>query len=187
MLLLAIPGSLRAASTNRILLRAAARLVPDGTVVELYGGLGGLPLFDPDLDTDEPPVAVAALRKAVGAADGLLISAPEYAHGIAGPMKNALDWLVRSTEFPFKPVALFNASPRATHALGHMREVLVTMSARIVEAASITVPLGGRQVDTDGLLADPYLADPLRTALARLVEDIRSFNGQAGDGILNKA
>lgn len=176
MRLLAISGSLRARSSNTILLEAAARLAPAGTAVGFYRDLGGLPHFNPDLDTDDPPPSVRALRRAVEAADGLLISSPEYAHGMAGTMKNALDWLVRSLEFPFKPVVLLNASQRSAHAWTQMREVLLTMSARFVDEASITVPLGGRTLDADGLVADPDLAEPLRAAMALFVAAIATHD-----------
>src|SRR5437764_1175741 len=96
--ILAISGSLRAVSSNTALLRAAAALAPEGVEVELYGGLGDLPHFNPDLDDpdhkDREPAAVTDLRARVRSADGLLIAAPEYAHGVPGAMKNALDWLV---------------------------------------------------------------------------------------------
>src|SRR5262245_30526458 len=106
MRLLGISGSLRAASSNTAALRAAALLSPEGVSVEIYDGIGDLPHFNPDLDEDEPPPAVARFRGLVGAADGLLISSPEYAHGMPGTMKNALDWLVASREIVGKPVAL---------------------------------------------------------------------------------
>src|SRR4029077_14986764 len=77
--LLAISGSLRAASTNAALLEAAARLVPRGMIIDSYDGLANLPHFNPDLDTDTPPPAVALWRGDVGISDGLLISTPEYA------------------------------------------------------------------------------------------------------------
>jgi chromate reductase, NAD(P)H dehydrogenase (quinone) len=172
MRLLAISGSLRRASSNTTLLRAAALLAPDGVSVHLYGGLADLPAFNPDLDTDAPPQPVADLRRCVGEADGLIISSPEYAHGIAGALKNALDWLVRSVEFPFTPVAIFNASPRATHAPAQLREVLVTMSARLVASAAVTLPLSGRIIDERQVAGEPQLADPLRVALAQFVAAI---------------
>ena len=80
--LLAFSGSLRKASTNTVLLGAAALLAPDGMTIEIYDGLAGLPHFNPDLDVDPLPASVADLRARVGAADGLLFSSPEYARGV---------------------------------------------------------------------------------------------------------
>ncbi len=172
MRILAISGSLRAVSANSAVLRAAALVAPAGMELLLYGGLGALPLFNPDLDTEAPPESVQALRRAVGQADGLLISSPEYAHGIAGALKNALDWLVSSLEFAGKPVALLNCSPRAVHAEAQLREVLATMAARLVPEASIALPLLGRNLEAAGIAADPVLSAHLRAALFNFADAI---------------
>jgi chromate reductase len=182
MRLLAISGSLRAVSSHTALLRAAAALAPEGVEVEMYGGLGGLPHFNPDLEGREPP-SVTDLRARVRAADGLLISSPEYAHGVPGALKNLLDWLVGGAEFINVPVALLNASPRATHAQASLAETLATMSGRIVAEASIAVPLQGRGLDEHAIAADPELAGAVRGALhafARAIEAMRAEPGGAG-------
>lgn len=108
------------------------------------------------------------LRNAIGTAQGLLISSPEYARGVAGALKNALDWLVSSTEFPGKPVALINASQRATHADAALRLTLKTMSANLVDDASIMLPLLGRNLDASGIAADANLSSQLALALHNL-------------------
>jgi NAD(P)H-dependent FMN reductase len=92
MRVLAICGSLRPKSSNRAVLRAAARLAPPVFDIVPYEGLAGLPWFNPDLDGERPPEPVLALRREIGACAGLLISSPEYARGVSGVMKNALDW-----------------------------------------------------------------------------------------------
>jgi NAD(P)H-dependent FMN reductase len=168
--LLAVSGSLRAVSTNTTLLKAAMRLAPAGMVVELFEGLGELPHFNPDLDTDPLPAAVAAWRARVTASDGLLISSPEYARGIPGSLKNAFDWLVSDTEFAGKPVAFFHASERAVASQAALRLVLETMSARVVEEATITVPLLGRQTDVDSLLHDAAVTGRIAVALSAYAE-----------------
>ena len=102
----AITGSLRAVSSNTALLEAAAALAPPGMEIAVFRRLGDLPLFNPDLDGEghAPPSEVAALRAQVASAGGVIISSPEYAHGVPGAMKNALDWLVSYPEFAGKPV-----------------------------------------------------------------------------------
>ncbi|HVW70367.1 MAG TPA: NADPH-dependent FMN reductase, partial [Steroidobacteraceae bacterium] len=162
--LLAISGSLRAASSNTSILRAAQLLAPAGMVIEHYVDLGSLPHFNPDLES-APPAAVVELRERVGQAAGLLISCPEYARGIPGSFKNALDWLVGSLTFPGKAVALINTSPRASAAQAALRLVLTTMSARIIEEASITVDLLSRRLDARAIAADPELARTLGDSL----------------------
>jgi NAD(P)H-dependent FMN reductase len=170
MRVLAISGSLRAASTNSRLLRAAAAVAPDGVDVEIFAGLGDLPHFNPDLDGEESvaPPAVAALRASVGRADALLFSTPEYAHGVPGVLKNALDWLVSSPEIIAKPVAIVNASARSTYADASLRETLRVMSTQIVEPASITISLDGRRLDEAQMVADGEVGEALRRVLAAL-------------------
>lgn len=169
--ILAIAGSLRAASINAALCRAAVRLAPPGTRVTVFAGLGDLPLFNPDLEA-RVPLAVQALREAVGRSHALLIASPEYAHGISGPMKNALDWLVSFEGTVGKPVALFNASPRAHHADEALREVLLTMSARVVPGASPTLPLLGGCTTEDAMLGDPAVARAIQAALNQLAAQV---------------
>jgi len=151
---------------------AARHLAPPGVVIELFGGIGKLPFFNSDLESEQLPQQVAAFRSAIGAADGLLISSPEYARGVSGVMKNALDWLVGSQEFPGKPVALINTSPRATDALAALTLTLETMSSVIVRDASITLPLLGTANDAESIAANPELAEPLRHAIAKFVSAI---------------
>lgn len=167
---MAISGSLRATSPNSRVVEALAQLAAPGGEVDIYRGLQDLPYFNLDLDTESPPAAVAELRRRVGACDGLVICSPEYAHGVAGVLKNGLDWLVPSVEFPGKAVALINASPNAHHAQAHLRETLTVMSARMIEPASIALPLQGRSLSVAAIIGDDALAGALRRALAALAD-----------------
>jgi len=173
MLILAISGSLRRQSSNSTALQAALRLAPPIMRIELYAALGELPFFNPDLDNEDAPPAVQAFRQRIGAADGLLICSPEYARGVAGVLKNALDWLVSSLEFPDKPVAIINTSQRATHADAALRLTLQTMSARLVGNTSTVLPLQGRSLDAEAIIADTALAAIVRSALGELAELVR--------------
>lgn len=167
MKILAISGSLRAASANTRVVEALAYLAGPEVVVSVYRGLGDLPLFNPDLE-DLLPVAVADLRRAVGEADALVICSPEYAHGVAGPMKNALDWLVPSVDFPGIAAAVINAAPHAHHAVVQLRGTLQVMSARVVDAACVSLAMPGRAETSDAIATIPDLAGPLRAALLEL-------------------
>jgi chromate reductase, NAD(P)H dehydrogenase (quinone) len=178
MKIIAISGSLRAASHNTSVLHAARRLAPAGVEIVLFEGIGNFPFFNSDLEGERLPEVVARFRTAIGGADGLLISSPEYARGVSGVMKNALDWLVGGHEFPGKPVALINTSPRATHALESLTITLETMSAQLVKDASITLPLLGTSNDADSIAANPEFAGLLRDALERFAGAIRA---RAGD------
>ncbi|HJV63790.1 MAG TPA: NADPH-dependent FMN reductase [Albitalea sp.] len=171
MKVLAISGSLREASINSALCRAAARLAPRDMHVTVFGGLGSLPLFNPDLEA-APPAAVQAFRMAVGDASALLIASPEYAHGISGPMKNALDWLVSFEGTVGKPIALVNTSPRARHAVEALREVLRTMSTHVVAAASPAIALLGACTTEQAMVDSPEVSRAIRSALGALASHL---------------
>lgn len=169
MKLLAIAGSIRATSSNAALVRATARLAPPGAAVEVYDGLAQLPHFTPDLDVEPLPRPVAALRAAIGACDGLVIATPEYAHGMPGSLKNALDWLVSATEPIDLPVLLISASPSgAAHAHAQFSEVLRTMNLRLVDGGAHV--FSRAKLDAAGEVADERLLAAVRRGLAQLVE-----------------
>ena len=144
---LAISGSLRAASSNTALLRALAARAPNDVEIEVCDLIGALPIFNPDLEGERTPAPVIALAQKVHAADGLIIACPEYAHGIPGGLKNALDWLVSRDEIPFKPVMLAHASHRGQFVLEALSEVLQTMSLDVVDAAFLKIPLLGKSME----------------------------------------
>ncbi len=171
--ILAMSGSLRAASTNSALIAASQALAPADVTVRIYTGLARLPAFNPDRDSAQEP-AVRDLLAEAEAADGLLIACPEYARGIPGAFKNALDWLVGSTNFAGKPVALWNASPRAGDAQAALALVLTTMALPIIEAASLSLPLLGTHLSGAEIAADPMMADEIRRALGAFAAAIAS-------------
>ena len=170
--LLAMSGTLRAASSNAALLEAARLLAPPEIAVVAYDGLGTLPHFNPDLDVEPLPPAVVDLRRQIGASDGLLISCPEYARGIPGAFKNALDWLVSGFEMPGKSVALFNASPRASEAQAALQLVLRTIAARVIDEASLTLPLLAKDMDARAIAADSTMAPMIVAALEAMARAI---------------
>ncbi len=165
---LRISGSLRGASSNTALVRVAARLAPVGVEVSIYRELADIPPFSPDLDTDVVPGAVSRFRAALQTSDAILISSPEYAHGVSGVLKNALDWVVSSGELIDKAIAVINASARATHAHASLCETLATISGRVVEDASVTIPLAAAALDADGNLSDARLLASLTSAIQAL-------------------
>lgn len=174
MSILALSGSLRRASYNSVALEALHALAPESVEIEIFGGVGDIPLFNPDLEENLPP-AVTALKTALARADGLILASPEYAHGISGVMKNALDWLVSGEEFVNLPVALINTSPRASNAQAALREVVTTMSGIIVDEACVAVPLLGSGLDTGGVLANPAISASLREGLFRFCRAIEAL------------
>jgi chromate reductase len=128
----AISGSLRANSSNTALLRSIAAGAPDGVHVEVFSGLESIPAFNPDRESETWPHAVEAFRTGVREADVVAISTPEYAHGVPGVLKNALDWLVGSGEFYEKPVGLLKVSERGAYAHASLKETLAIMGTKLV-------------------------------------------------------
>ena len=167
---LAISGSLRAGSLNTEVLRACSILAPPSIHVTMFDGLASLPHFNPDLDVQGVvlPAGVEDFRSQIGDADALLISSPEYAHGVPGSLKNALDWLVSSSEMLYKPIGLLNISPRSTHAYTSLLEILRTMSTLLIPGALVELPLTRSMVSAERIAANPEIADRLCSALSSL-------------------
>lgn len=174
MKILGISGSLRAGSSNTSLLRAAAAIAPAPLEINLYEGLGTLPHFNPDFDREPFSDAVTNFRVALRSSAGVLISCPEYAHGVPGVLKNALDWLVASGELYEKPVALFNASPRGTYAQASLTETLAVMTARLIPEASLTLALSPNDASPERIVADAQLAKQIRGALVEFSQAIEA-------------
>ena len=174
MRLLAISGSLRAGSYNTALAEATADVAPDGVEVEIFDGLGELPLFDADLDGDEHP-AVRHLRDSIAAADAVLFVTPEYNGSIPGVLKNAVDWASRPRDdaaLRNKTVAVAGASTGRYGALWaqqDLRRVLGVAGARVVcpelpvgRARDVCDPTGGPSA---------LVVERLRTHVAELLRE----------------
>jgi len=171
--IVAISGSLRAGSSNSALIKAAIAVAPKGIEWGVYQQLGDLPHFSPDLDVDPPPAPVARLRAFIASAQAVLICTPEYAHGVPGSLKNALDWLVSSGELSGKPVALFVASPGGQWARASLIQTLEVIEARVIAEAGLSIPNARKRIDPQGNLIDPSLGDALKAKLDALISSVR--------------
>jgi NAD(P)H-dependent FMN reductase len=143
--------------------------------IVIFEGLGDLPHFNPDLDLDgaDQPPTVRDLRGLLAAADGVMISSPEYAHGVPGSLKNALDWLVSAGELVGKPVLLVNASPAGGEwAQASLVETLSVMSWNVLRDASLLAPFVRKKLEVSGS-ADPETEQTLRTSLDALAAAIQ--------------
>lgn len=173
MRVLGISGSLRSGSSNGAILRAVAAEAPGGMEFVVCDDIGLLPHFNPDLDHDPPPAAVTRFRQQLAAAAGFVVSTPEYAHGVPGALKNALDWLVSSGEIGHKPVVLINASPAGgEYAQNSLIETLTVMDALVLRDVSMRLPFGRNKLDANGDISDPDLARRFRVALTALAAAI---------------
>jgi chromate reductase len=171
---LALSGSLRQGSFNRLLLQAAQELAPSTMRLEIGASFAAIPLFDEDLETAcaGGPEPVARLRRAIVAADGLLIATPEYNQSIPGVLKNAIDWLSRPAPqevLAGKPVALIGASGGrwgTRLAQSALRQVLTATESIVMPAPALYAREAERLFDPQGKLVD----EPTRTALKSVIE-----------------
>jgi NAD(P)H-dependent FMN reductase len=169
--ILLLSGSLRAGSTNEAVLRTAQSVAPSvGVRAVPYGGLAGLPHFNPDDDTDPLPASVAVLRAAIEEAAGILVCTPEYAGTLPGSFKNLLDWTVGGTEICDKPAGWVNAAAqgRGRGAEDTLRTVLGYTGADIVERACVRLPVDRGTIDADGLIDDVQIRRQLGDLLRLL-------------------
>jgi chromate reductase, NAD(P)H dehydrogenase (quinone) len=175
MRILAVSGSLRESSYNTSLLRAAIEAAPDGVELELWEGLGDLPLYDEDLEADAPE-SVQRLREDWAAADAILFATPEYNGSVPGGLKNAIDWASRpklEAVLRNKTVAVVGASTGRFGALWaqqDLKRILGIAGARVV-GTEIPVPLAHERFDTEGRLLDGEVFEQLRLHLTTLASE----------------
>ncbi len=166
---LGVAGSLRKSSLNRALLRALRDELPAGVELDVFEGIGELPLFDADISYDPAPAAVTALKDALAGADGLVIATPEYNYSIPGVLKNALDWATRPmSTSPLRqlPVALMGAAAGMSgtiRAQYHLRQILVYTDCRVLAQPEIFVARAHERFDAEGRLTCDATRALLRT------------------------
>jgi chromate reductase, NAD(P)H dehydrogenase (quinone) len=176
MRVLGIPGSLRAASYNRSLLRAAQELAPAGMEIELFE-LADIPLYNADVEAQGDPDAVANFKRAIADADALLIATPEYNRGVPGVLKNAIDWASRppfASPLSYKVVALMGASTGVSgtaRAQGQLRDALSFPGAHVLDE-DVRVGEAYMRFDSEGRLVDGDARVAVRRLLDELVEAV---------------
>jgi chromate reductase, NAD(P)H dehydrogenase (quinone) len=163
--ILAIPGSTRRESSNGLLIQAITGIAGDRLDIRLFTGLADLPHFNPDLDADPLPSAVLQFRQALRQADGILICTPEYAMGLPGSLKNALDWTVSSMEFSGKPVAAITASLSGEKAHASLLDTLRIIEAK-VDDHELLISYIKTKVSNEGVIHH----EETRQAVAQLVD-----------------
>lgn len=141
MKILAISGSARTQSTNTALLHALANVAPPSIAIEVFAGVGDLPVFSPDREGDATPEIVQAFQHKIADAEGLIIASPEYVRTLPGGLKNAIDWLVSGEHVIGKPIALAHASHRGDDMLQTLRTVLCTISSNFNPGIFLRVPV----------------------------------------------
>ncbi len=182
---LGIAGSLRGASFNRGLIRAAIEAAPAGTSVVPYD-LAQIPMFNADVEADGDPQAVAVFKRAIAAADALLIATPEYNHCVPGVLKNAIDWAsrpARQSVLTGKPVAIMGASTGrggTARAQAHLRDGLAYTNGFVLPLPEVLVDFASEKFGEDGSLTDDETQGEVRDLLVSLATWTRRL-GREGD------
>lgn len=167
--ILGISGSLRQGSSGTILLDAFAQTLPATVSFEFYKALEFIPPFNPD---HQATLAVEELRKKVHNADAVVISTPEYAFGVPGVLKNALDWLVFTGEFNEKPVAAISSSSLSTggdKALASLLLTLAALGAHCDSQSALSIGSAGLKIH-EGLLKDSATFNSIKNLANRLLD-----------------
>ncbi len=173
MKILAISGSLRPQSSNTAILQAVVELATADVDIKIYDGIGNLSHFNPDLD--DGLASVIDWRTHLQDTDGVIFCTPEYAHGVPGALKNALDWIVSSGEFMYKPTAVISASPSpdgGDKANASLVQTLRVMMADIPAGATLCIPAISAKLNDKGKLIDSATVSALRSLFDILIYSI---------------
>ncbi len=167
---LAICGSTRQQSVNHRFIKAIAAMGNAYFKVLLFDGLATLPHFNPDENKEQVAVSVARFRQLLKEADGVLICTPEYAHGVPGTLKNAIDWTVSTNEFSGKPTMLVTAATDGSFAHKALLETLRVIEAKDIEQHQLLIQFAATKIDSENNITD----EPLKAGLQQLVVDFKN-------------
>jgi NAD(P)H-dependent FMN reductase len=169
--ILAISGSLRAGSSNNTIIKAVAAMAPAHIQFTIYEELAQIPPFD---DSPDTPPAVTSFRRQLQNADGIFICTPEYAFGVSGVLKNALDWTVSSGELVHKPLALVTAATGGEKAHAALLLTFTALSAAIPPGGDLVISYVKSKLDGSSGIKDPATATQLQQVLDALVAALRT-------------
>jgi NAD(P)H-dependent FMN reductase len=167
----AISGSLRIGSSNHTILEYIGTKIPTGVKYTVYDGLSAIPAFDPGLDNDDPPQPVTDLRRQFSEADAVIICTPEYAYGVPGTLKNAIDWMVSSGSFSGKPTALITASTGGENAHAAMIKILGAVDAKLSPETTLLISFVRTKININGHLSDDETIRKLDLVLRSLLNN----------------
>lgn len=166
---LAISGSTRANSSNKDLIDIIKEMSKDKLKIETFPNVNRIPHFNPDEDFENPPIEVIQFRKRIQSVDAVLICTPEYAMGVPGSLKNAIDWLVSSCEFSKKPTALITASSLGEKGHAALLETLKIIEANVVPETQLVISFIKTKL-ADGKIIDPETKERVSFVMSKLYE-----------------
>lgn len=172
--ILAISGSTKKTSGNKNLIRTIGTLFSDEIEITIFEGLTEIPHFNPDLDTENPPATISGFRNQLRAAEGVLICTPEYAMGVPGTLKNAIDWTVSSCEFSHKPVALITASSIGEKGHRSLMETLKIIECNIPDESQLLISYIKTKMNAEGQITDAATLEQVQHTIASLIRTINT-------------
>jgi len=172
----AISGSTRQNSTNDGLIKAIADLSAENIDITVFNGIASLPQFNPDNDGDNVAPEVSGFRQLLNNADGIIICTPEYAHGVPGALKNAIDWTISSSEFPHKPTMLMTASTDGKYGHKALLETLKVIEAKNVENLQLVISFVKTKISADGKITDEKTLAEVKRLIVSFIETLNEEN-----------
>lgn len=169
--ILAICGSTRQNSINLELLYIIADLFKNQIILKIFTQITDLPHFNPDFDNENPPLNVSEFRDLLRTSNAILICTPEYAMGVTGTLKNALDWTVSSMEFSHKPTSLITASTSGEKSHSALLEVLKVIESNIDEYTQILISVPRTKIK-NGIITDGKTYEDVKTLMTHLIQKI---------------
>ena len=152
--IVAISGSKRQNSTNHSLIKAIKELAAASLDITIFDGIVNFPQFNPDADGENVTKEIADFREQINNSDGVVICTPEYAHGVPGTLKNAIDWTISSSSFPHKPTMLITASTGGYYGHKALLETLRAIEAKHVDKLQLVIPFAKTKVSMDNKITD---------------------------------
>jgi chromate reductase len=171
--ILAICGSTRKQSSNLDLIKVITELAKEQFSITIFEHLADIPHFNPDLDTENPPEQVNIFRQRLQEADGILICSPEYAMGVPGTLKNAIDWTVSSSSFSHKPVALITASSMGEKAHASLLGTLKIIEADIRDTTQLLVPFIKAKMNKTPEITDEGTLEKVKELISAFAEIVK--------------
>jgi NAD(P)H-dependent FMN reductase len=175
---LAICGSTRQASINHSLINAIVDLSAATLDITIFEGIENLPQFNPDNDGDNVAKGVSDFRQQLKNAEGIIICTPEYAHGVPGALKNAIDWTISSSSFPHKPTMLITASTGGQYGHKALMETLRAIEAKKIDNLQLVIPFAKTKLNLDNKITDGKTLVDVKKLIADFIE---TLNGKQPD------
>jgi NAD(P)H-dependent FMN reductase len=170
----AISGSTRQNSINHSLLKAIADLSATSLDMTIFDGIGNLPQFNPDDDGENVTKEISDFRQQLTNAEGIIICTPEYAHGVPGTLKNAIDWTISSSSFPHKPTMLITASTGGHHGHKALLETLRAIEAKNIDNLQMVIPFAKTKINMENKITDDNTLSEVKTLIAGFIETLNN-------------